>query len=75
MLSQINHFAAISSSEVITTPSAPIVLEESQPLFLQSLYAEDTDLGYGAPATYIDDMGTEVCPLTEVDCQAIFLNA
>jgi glycosyltransferase involved in cell wall biosynthesis len=25
--------------------------------------------------TYIDEYGQEVCPLTDVSCQALFLNA
>jgi hypothetical protein len=67
--------SSISHSEIIATPTAPVVMEESPVGFLQSLYSENSDLGYGTPETYIDEMGTEVCPLTEVSCQAIFLNA
>lgn len=52
-----------------------MVMEASQEGFLQSLYVQDEDLGYGEPQTYIDEFGAEVCPLTDVNCQAIFLNA
>lgn len=49
-------------------------MEESPAGFLQSLKAEDSNPGYGSPETYVDDFGQEVCPLTDIACQGIFLN-
>lgn len=75
MLSQINQFLPISVPEILAAPSSPLVMEESPVGFLQNLGAENVDLGYSTQESFVDEMGQEVCPLTEVSCQAIFLNA
>jgi len=45
--------------------------------FLKYLEPENkvASTGYSTQESFVDEMGQEVCPLTEVSCQAIFLNA
>jgi hypothetical protein len=44
-------------------------MEDFSTGFLQNLVeVESEDLGYGAPNTFIDETGAEICPLTDVSC-------
>ena len=47
--------------------------DQGQEAIVQVLMADETS--WDKPHTYTDEYGQDVCPLTDITCQEIFLNA